>query len=169
MKNLKIIAIVLCATLAFVYSCTTDEDTKAPENTIIEANVIGIQVDGEFQLEERESLKAQWEQRLYDQGYAVTLEQFDFVKGDFDGVGKTNTILMASNADGTVKIAAKVTLGEATNSGNSRIAPVIIAGESVTCTGCRVGCNPEDNPTYGWICTSCVVGDECTKTVSTQL
>lgn len=151
---------VFCIALTFVYACAIDEDTKAPETAAAITEVIGIQENGEFHLNDQEKLKATWEKTLQEQGYDVTLERFDFAYGDISGDGTPNMILMASNAEGTVKIATAILLEEESN--NTR--RLIADGGTVTCTGCTVGCSPENNSEYGWICSPCVTTGTCTKT-----
>lgn len=162
MKNSKIIIAVLCIAVTFVYACTIDEDAKTtpPETAAVVTEVIGVQENGEFHINDQDALKATWEKTLLEQGYDVTLERFDFVPGDVIGDGASNMILMASNAEGTVKIATAITLGDEVN--NKR--PVISNRGTVTCSGCSAGCSPTEHAEYGWICSPCVTSGGCTKT-----
>jgi hypothetical protein len=163
MKNSKIIMAIFCIALAFVYACTVDEDTKAPETAAAVIEVIGVQENGDFHLNDQEGLRAKWEKTLLEQGYDVTLKRFDFVNTDIDGSGKSSLILMASNEDGTVKIATKITLEESDTNVRRLIGG---GGGTVTCTGCTVGCSPKDHAEYGWTCTPCVTSGTCTKSES---
>gem|GEM_PF-4616360 len=151
---------VVCIALALVYACTVDEDTKTPEAAAAVTEVIGVQENGEFHINDQEGLKAKWEKTLLEQGYDVTLERFDFVPGDLVGDETSNMILMASNAEGTVKIATAITLGKEVNSKR----PVISNRGTVTCSGCSAGCSPTEHAEYGWICSPCVTSGGCTKT-----
>ncbi|MEP0265361.1 hypothetical protein [Dokdonia sp.] len=164
MKNSKIAAGILFIVLTFVYACTTDENTNAPETAAQITAVIGVQENGEFHINDENALKSKWEQTLRTEGHDVTLERFDFVDVDLDGSGEYNMILMASSIDGTVKIATAITLGEEINN----VRRIMAIGGSVTCTGCTVGCNPKDHAEYGWTCTPCVTSGTCTKSETVE-
>jgi len=161
----KIETLIFALIISFlIYSCTNEEHATDFQQSEA-ALKIGTIVNGEFKFDNKSDFKAQWEQRLKNDGFNAQLTNFEIEYGDVGVDGTRSTILVAQSEDQTFKTAIQI------EEINNQYFEVAAAG-SITCTGCRIGCNPEQvtiDSVLQWICTSCIIGDDCIKTIKKDI
>lgn len=171
-QNLTTITAIFIAIWFGLSACSEEqsrvkEENKPPEVNLNDpfANTIGAVENGTFVATTRKALKKQWEEHLQNkenpaaslhlnQTTPVKLTGFKLAE-QYDG----SFLLIASSADGTVKIGSQV---------EKRPEGLALKGVIVTCSGCTEGCEPQKTEEGHYRCTDCYSSGTCTKTVTAE-
>jgi hypothetical protein len=159
MKTIKIIFSFILFTFT-ILSCT--EESKIKNNTKkekVSKDAIGFKDDNKFKFYEKEKFKTNWENELKENGFEIKITDFTIETIDMQNNGEVLEYIVGYNVDKSVKTAKSISLKEGEYVVNSNKG-------TVTCTGCRDGCDPKDLGDR-WICTACnIYASSCTKSVT---
>jgi len=160
MKNFKLsilTALTIIVTGLVFVSCEKDENNI---NQTDSREEIARFNNDKFEFTNKVALKKKWEETIKLQGYQVSLEKdFILTVGDIENKGYESYILIAKSLDGTIKSAF-----ELEKKGNSFYK--VDGSGTVTCAGCRRGCDPKKNGS-NWECTDCKISNSnCSKSVT---
>lgn len=148
--------------LAFIVSSCNDniELIKDIENTsidkLIETNRIGLIQDDVYVHKNKDFIINFMNESIIENGYSDHIEEIVLQKGELNKDGSENFMLVGVSSDKTIKVGIPII-----NIDNSRL--TMRLGTTVTCKGCRQGCNPRGEE-GNFYCTSCVTEGECEKT-----
>ena len=136
---------ILMASLALLVSCNENDITDKTQNHDVSLlEKIESESKGSTNLIIKESFKIDWEKRLKKDGFDIVLSN------DYKLLKNNNAdtyFLITSSKDKSIKTAV-----ELIKKGNDYYWLSVFG--TVTCTGCRVGCDPKKNGD-NWICTKC--------------
>ena len=135
-----------------------------------QGKVIGLVENGQFVITvNSDSILVAVNNIVKKQGLKPDLTNLSIIEGIVDKTNQKYYAIKFSNADNTKKMVQLLTLD------NARLAilhSTLEEGASITCSGCRAGCDPKryvdkDN-TIQFYCNDCTLGDtkNCTKTVT---
>ncbi|MGB6269433.1 MAG: hypothetical protein WBF67_10535 [Olleya sp.] len=167
MTLLKKVTYLLLAMLFF--ACSNENETKANSNSKIDSEnkflgeEIAKMTDGQLKILNPEKLKFEFKKSAKKQGYSPEYSnEFRLTEGDEFNEDFESYLLIITSIDGSMKTAIEVV-----KQGDSFF--MTYDGTTVTCTGCRRGCDPSKK-NGKWICSDCEIpNSNCTKTVSVEI
>lgn len=135
------------------------------------AQTIGYVEKDQFKLTtEISEVKWKWEEMLEKQKNPAILTNFEIKKNNIKGTGEIYYMLLATNAEKTIKVAHLLDLkGNQFSLQSKRVGDhdIPIKGGTCVCSGCSAGCDPAlTEPGGNFICTSCSQGTNCNKSVT---
>lgn len=146
--------------LTLLISCTL---------TVYAQNVIGKISDGKYIITMNiNEIKSTGEALLAQQGITAKLTSFEILQDRVEGTDDIYYFLLVQTDNNNIKLATTLSL----KNGSFYPEGKYLFSGSVTCSGCRKGCNPRHEKSSDgitdWYCTSCTKGvaGTCTKTTT---
>ncbi len=154
MKNIVKICSLILLTFLMVKCTTESEKTNDIQKSDLEKVAVLNSVDNKVKVENLFIKK--WEKEV-----AITKPNFSLdTKFELEQIDNSeHLILIGTSKDGSIKTAIEVI-----KKGNEYY--YYRLGGTITCEGCRRGCNPEKDGDGDWSCTDCKFSNgSCKKTV----